>query len=55
MLRLLSEGLNTAAIAARLGRSEATVRTHVEHLRDKLGVSNRAALVARGFLLGLLS
>jgi len=55
VLRLLSEGLNTAAIAARLGRSEATVRTHVEHLRDKLGVSNRAALVARGFLLGLLS
>jgi DNA-binding CsgD family transcriptional regulator len=54
VLHLLSEGLTSAAIAARLELSEATVRTHVEHMREKLGVSTRAALVARGFTLGLL-
>jgi DNA-binding CsgD family transcriptional regulator len=54
VLRLLSEGHTTRAIAARLALSEATVRTHVEHLRGKLGASKRSALVARGFLLGFL-
>lgn len=54
VLRLLSEGLTSAAIAARLDLSQATVRTHVEHMRAKLGVGTRAALVARGFALGLL-
>lgn len=54
VLALLSEGHTSAAIAARLGVSAATVRTHVEHMRAKLGVGTRAALVARGFALGLL-
>jgi DNA-binding CsgD family transcriptional regulator len=54
VLRLLSEGLTSGAIAARLELSEATIRTHVEHMREKLGVSTRAALVARGFTLGFL-
>jgi len=54
VLQLLSEGLTSAAIATRLELSEATVRTHVEHMREKLGVSTRAALVARGFTLGFL-
>lgn len=54
VLQLLSEGRTTSAIAARLELSEATVRTHVEHMRAKLGVSTRAALVARGFALGFL-
>lgn len=54
VLRLLSEGRTTAAIAKQLELSEATVRTHVEHMRAKLGVSTRAALVARGFALGFL-
>jgi DNA-binding CsgD family transcriptional regulator len=54
VLRLLSEGLTSGAIARRLELSEATVRTHVEHMREKLGVSTRAALVARGFALGFL-
>jgi DNA-binding CsgD family transcriptional regulator len=54
VLGLLSQGLTSTAIAARLGLSEATVRTHVEHMRVKLGVRTRAALVARGFALGFL-
>ena len=33
---------------------ESTVRTHVERMRGKLGVSTRAGLVALGFRLGFL-
>jgi DNA-binding CsgD family transcriptional regulator len=54
VLRLLAEGKNTGAIAGALRVSEATVRTHVEHMRTKLGVRTRASLVALGFRLGLL-
>lgn len=54
VLRLLSDGKNTTAIAAEVGLSSSTVRTHVEHMRAKLGASTRAALVARGFDLGFL-
>jgi DNA-binding CsgD family transcriptional regulator len=54
VLRLLAEGLTTAEAALRIGVSESTVRTHVEHMRDKLGVNTRAALVAHGFLMGYL-
>jgi DNA-binding NarL/FixJ family response regulator len=54
VLRVLSEGKTTSAIAAELGLRTSTVRTHVEHMRAKLGVTTRAALVARGFDLGFL-
>jgi DNA-binding CsgD family transcriptional regulator len=54
VLRVLSDGKTTAAIATELGLSTSTVRTHVEHMRAKLGVGTRAALVARGFDLGFL-
>lgn len=54
VLRLLSEGRTSSEMAAALGLGEATVRTHVEHMRGKLGVTTRAALVARAFDLGLL-
>jgi DNA-binding CsgD family transcriptional regulator len=46
VLCLLCEGLSTTAIARALGMSRATVRTHVEHMRTRFGVPNRAALVA---------
>ena len=55
VLRLLSHGKTSAATAAEVGVSRSTVRTHIEHMRSKLGVSTRAALVARGFVLGFLS
>lgn len=54
VLRLLAEGKTTASVAARLELSESTVRTHVEHMRTKLGVKTRAGLVALGFRLGFL-
>lgn len=55
VLCALSEGKTDRAIAADLGLQASTVRTHVEHMRTKLGVTTRAALVARGFELGFLS
>ncbi len=55
ILGFIANGDTTASIAARLGISRSTVRTHVEHLRTKLGVPTRAAVVAMGFRLGLLS
>lgn len=54
VLRLLSDGKNTTSIAVELELSSSTVRTHVEHMRVKLGVTTRAALVARCFDLGVL-
>jgi DNA-binding CsgD family transcriptional regulator len=54
VLRLLAEGVTTGDAAVRMGVSESTVRTHVEHMRHKLGVNTRAALVANGFVLGYL-
>ncbi len=54
VLRLLADGKNTVAIAEELGLSRSTVRTHVEHMRAKLSVTTRAALVSRGFDLGFL-
>ncbi len=48
VLRLLAEGMSNEDIAARLGISEVTVRTHISHLLAKLHMANRvrAALYA---------
>ena len=54
VLELLADGETTASAATYLGISEATVRTHVENMRAKLGVNTRAAIVASGFRLGYL-
>ena len=50
----IANGETTRETATALGIRDATVRTHVERMREKLGVPTRAALVARGFKLGLL-
>jgi len=42
VLALITEGLGNAEIAERLSISEKTVRNHVSHLFDKLGVWTRA-------------
>jgi pimeloyl-ACP methyl ester carboxylesterase/DNA-binding CsgD family transcriptional regulator len=44
-LSLLAEGLSNAEIAERLGISEKTVRNHLSHLFDKLGVWSRAQAI----------
>ena len=54
VLELLASGETTASAATCLGVSEATIRTHVENMRAKLGVNTRAAIVASGFRLGYL-
>jgi two-component system, NarL family, nitrate/nitrite response regulator NarL len=55
ILELLATGASTPAIAARLHLSAATVKTHLHHLYEKLGVSDRAAAVAEGLRRGLIA
>lgn len=45
VLALITEGLSNAAIGERLSISEKTVRNHVSHLFDKLGVWTRAQAI----------
>ncbi len=48
VLALVADGLDNSAIGARLVISEHTVKTHVAHILEKLGVHSRAELVAAG-------
>ena len=54
ILVLLADGLGNKQIAARLGISTNTVKTHLELLFEKLDVSSRAEAVAVGVRRGLL-
>ena len=54
ILGLLADGLGNKQIAARLGISTNTVKTHLELLFEKLGVSSRAELAARAVREGWL-
>jgi DNA-binding CsgD family transcriptional regulator len=47
ILDLVAEGNSNAEIAARLWLSIGTVRIHLHHIYEKLGVGNRTAAVAR--------
>jgi DNA-binding CsgD family transcriptional regulator len=49
LLRLLAAGHTNTQIARRLGISEGTVRTHLENMYGRLGVSSRTAAVTRAF------
>ncbi|PZS21661.1 MAG: DNA-binding response regulator [Acidimicrobiales bacterium] len=53
VLVALSRGETNGQVAAGLFISEATVRTHIGHLRTKLGARNRAELVVRAWERGL--
>ena len=55
MLRLVAAGTTNRETARRLLISEATVKTHLLHLYEKLGVNDRAAAVSEAYQRGLLS
>ncbi|WP_125613005.1 response regulator [Specibacter cremeus] len=46
LVELLATGLANKAIAKKMFISEATVKTHLVHIYDKLGVDNRTAAIA---------
>jgi two-component system nitrate/nitrite response regulator NarL len=54
ILTRFSDGEMVPAIARSIHVSPSTVKTHVAHLYEKLGVSDRAAAVATGMRLGLI-
>ena len=54
VLRLVAEGLTNRLVGRRLALRPATVRTHMEHVREKLAVRTRAQAVARASALGIL-
>lgn len=55
VLREVANGNTNAEVAERLHISEATVKTHLFHIYDKLAVSDRAAAVARAYERGVLT
>ncbi len=54
VLTLIAQGETNRGAAARLFISEATVKTHLLHIYEKLGVNDRAAAVATAYERGLL-
>jgi DNA-binding NarL/FixJ family response regulator len=54
VLQLLARGGTNAEIAQELQLSESTVKSHVQHLLDKLGLRNRIHAVIYAFELGLI-
>ena len=54
VLRLMAEGMSGPQIARELFVSPSTIKSHVENLYEKLGVSHRGAAVAEGMRRGLL-
>lgn len=54
VLNLVAEGASNEAIAERLFLSRATVKTHLAHVYDKLGVNSRTEAVAVARRQGLL-
>jgi DNA-binding NarL/FixJ family response regulator len=54
VLDCLARGLTTTQIAAQLFVSENTIKTHIRHILEKLGASNRAEAVSKAGQMGLL-
>jgi two-component system nitrate/nitrite response regulator NarL len=54
VLMLVADGMTAPAIARRLQLATSTVRTHIDHLYEKLGASERAQLVAKAMRRGLI-
>jgi len=54
ILAMIADGRSGPEIGRRLNLSTATVKTHLQHLYEKLGVSDRAAAVAEAMRRGLI-
>ncbi|WP_449283424.1 response regulator [Leucobacter sp.] len=54
ILALVAEGLSNPEIAGRLFIGDSTVKTHLLHVFEKLGVSDRTRAVIRAMELGLI-
>jgi DNA-binding NarL/FixJ family response regulator len=54
ILRLIAKGLSNNEAAGVLNLSRATIRTHLEHIYDKLEVTNRVEAVTEGLRKGLI-
>lgn len=54
ILQLVAKGLSNQEAANVLGLSKATIRTHVEHIYEKLEVTNRVEAVTEGIRKGII-
>jgi len=55
VLRLMADGLSSRSVAAKLGISYTTVRTHIRSLGSKLGVHSKLEAIVKARELGLIS
>lgn len=55
ILALVADGLSNADIASRLYVGRATVKTHLAHIFEKLGVNDRTAAVVTALKRGIIS
>jgi DNA-binding NarL/FixJ family response regulator len=55
ILQLIAKGVSNSEAARLLSLSKATIRTHLEHIYQKLEVTNRVEAVTEGIRKGLIS
>jgi DNA-binding CsgD family transcriptional regulator len=54
VLQILAEGLSSAEAAERLGITPYTVRKHLTHSMEKLGVHSKLGIIIQAINLGLI-